>query len=175
MERLQEVEEQVYVWNIPWKRKTRRNREWQRADPTGLYTVQWLTAADKRKGGRGQDFPLSEEQQIHKSKLITRWAICSFSDLLSQPQVWSLSQEQLYVAPCWNPVALCLTEIPPLLLHFLTELLILPLPLVSRSWPSHTAPVVHGCLDSSTLRLLKPQMTFDLPPLSAAPSLHWPL
>lgn len=42
-----------------------------------------MTAADRRKEKAGQDFPLSEKQQIHKSKLITRCAICSVCDLLS--------------------------------------------------------------------------------------------
>lgn len=50
---------------------------------------------DRRKGRRGQEFPLTEKQQIHKSKLITQ---CSSSDFLSQSKDGSLSQELL--PPC---------------------------------------------------------------------------
>lgn len=62
-------------------------------------TVHWLTAADRRKGKGGQDFPLSEKQQIHKSKLITRWAICSFCDLLSPCKGFEASVRCSFMLP----------------------------------------------------------------------------
>lgn len=62
-------------------------------------TVQWMTAADRRREKAGQDFPLSEKQQIHKSKLITQCAICSVCDLLSLSKGFDASVRCSFCCP----------------------------------------------------------------------------